>query len=76
LIAPVVATTIILGVLHAGMAVLHIDWIIIIITALISGYVVFLAASLAFGLDGDDRIILSAIGSRVRQTFRWSEAGV
>jgi O-antigen/teichoic acid export membrane protein len=72
-IAPLVITVGMLLLLHKVLAAIHPDWIVIL-AGLVLSYLVFLAVAGAFGLDEDDKIIISAVRSRVRQLFGFSGA--
>ncbi|HUO13954.1 MAG TPA: flippase [Verrucomicrobiae bacterium] len=52
------------------MNLFHHDWIAVA-CALVSGYLIFAAIILLSGLDSDDRLIASAIWSRIRGGFAW-----
>jgi O-antigen/teichoic acid export membrane protein len=70
---PMVMTVATLSLVHRTLAAVHPDWIVIA-AGLVLGYFVFLATAATFGLDADDKVIVSAVWSRLRQVFHFSGA--
>jgi len=69
LVVPTVATLAVIFVLHQYSNFLGHNWLAIGL-ALFSGYLVFAFVVLVTGLDADDRLIASAIRSKMRGTIR------
>ncbi len=74
LLLPSLGTLAAIFVLHRVSFLFHHDWVAVGIT-LVVAYGLFGATTLVVGLDPDDRMIVSAIWSRVRGTFLSSGAG-
>jgi O-antigen/teichoic acid export membrane protein len=70
---PLVATFALLLLLHRKLGAVHPEWIVIA-AALVLGEVTFMAATVMFGLDSDDKLIISAIWYRVQHVFRFAGA--
>jgi hypothetical protein len=70
---PIVITVTTLWLVHKTLAAIHRDWIVIA-AGLALGYFVFLATAATFGLDADDKVIVSAVRSRLRQVFHFNGA--
>jgi O-antigen/teichoic acid export membrane protein len=70
---PIVTTLGMLSLLHEKLATVHPEWIVVV-AGLILGYLVFLVTAATFGLDTDDKIIVSAVLSRLRQVLHCSGA--
>lgn len=66
------------GLAGALLAVLVVNWAaplqwrfwFVILLALLSAYIVFVAITLAMGLNADDRLVVAAVWARVRGNFR------
>lgn len=70
---PIVTTLGMLSLLHKMLARVHPEWIVVV-GSLILGYCVFLVTAAAFGLDADDKVIVSAAWSKLRQVLDFSGA--
>jgi hypothetical protein len=70
---PIVTTLGMLSLLHEKLATVHPEWIVVV-AGLILGYLVFLVTAATFGLDTDDKIIVSAVLSMLRQVLHCSGA--
>lgn len=75
LLLPVCGNLAVLLILRMALKAVRPEWIGIV-AGIALGYFVFIAIALAFGLDTDDRLIASAVWSKVRGVFRGVEASV
>jgi O-antigen/teichoic acid export membrane protein len=73
LAVPFLTTLVALLWLHQLLRAVHPEWVEIA-GALILGHAVFLATAAAFGLEGDDKMIISAVWYRVQHVFGFSGA--
>jgi len=74
LLLPTIAVLVTTFVVKRYSALLHHDWLVVGI-ALGLAYCVFAAIVLMTGLDADDRLIATAMWSRVRSAFAWRGVG-
>jgi O-antigen/teichoic acid export membrane protein len=73
LTVPLVTTLVALLLLRESLRAIHPEWLVIAF-GLALGQVVFIATAAVFGLDSDDRLIISAIWYRVQLVFGFSGA--
>ncbi|HZR56180.1 MAG TPA: flippase [Terriglobales bacterium] len=70
---PLLATLAILLLLREKLGAVHPEWIVIA-SALVLGQVTFMTAAVMFGLDTDDKLVISAIWYRMQQVFHFAGA--
>jgi hypothetical protein len=66
-------TLAVLLLLRESLRTIHPEWLVIV-CGLALGQVVFIATAAMFGLDSDDKLIISAIRYRVQLVFGFSGA--
>jgi O-antigen/teichoic acid export membrane protein len=71
---PVIATVLVVLGCRVLLPVMHPQWVVIVMGAVLA-YGVFVGAVLAFGLDADDHLIVTAMLTRGRGIFEKSKAG-
>ena len=74
LLLPVCGNLVALLIMRITLKAIRPEWIVIVVGISLA-YVAFIAIAMAFGLDADDRLIASAVWSKVRGAFQGAEEG-